>query len=60
MITYIDDILTHSKGHHHQLKLLEETLLRLRKYNLKLNPAKSVFGAEQPSTTWHTTFPVRE
>ena len=25
--------------------LLEETLLRLRKYNLKLNPAKSVFGA---------------
>ena len=26
---------------------LEDTLLRLRKYNLKLNPAKSVFGADQ-------------
>ena len=60
VITYFDNVLTHSKGHHDQLKLLEETLLRLRKYNLKLNPAKSVFGAQQPSTTWDTTFPVRE
>ena len=47
VITYIDDVLTHSKGHEQQLKTLEETLLRLRKYNLKLNPAKSVFGADQ-------------
>ena len=45
VITYIDDVLTHSKGHLTQLKVLEETLLRLRKYNLKLNPSKSVFGA---------------
>ena len=45
VITYIDDVLTHSKGHHEQLKVLEQTLLRLRKYDLKLNPAKSVFGA---------------
>ena len=45
VITYIDDVLTHSKGHLSQLRVLEETLLRLRKYNLKLNPAKSVFGA---------------
>ena len=42
VITYIDDVLTHSKGHQDQLKVLEQTLLRLRKYNLKLNPAKSV------------------
>ena len=45
VITYIDDILTHSRGHQEQLKVLEQTLLRLRKYNLKLNPAESVFGA---------------
>ena len=45
VITYIDDVLTHSRGHHDQLRLLEATLLRLRKYNLKLNPAKSVFRA---------------
>ena len=45
VITYIDDVLTRSKGHLDQLKVLEETLLRPRKYNLKLNPAKSVFGA---------------
>ena len=47
VITYIDDVLTHSKGHEQQLKTLEDTLLRLRKYNLKLNPGKSVFGADQ-------------
>ena len=47
VITYIDDVLTHSKGHEHQLKTLEDTLLRLRKYNLKLNPGKSVFRADQ-------------
>ena len=45
VITYIDDVLTHSKGHQDQLMVLEQTLLRLRKYNLKLNPSKSVFGA---------------
>ena len=47
VITYIDDVLTHSKGHEQQLKTLEDTLLRWCKYNLKLNPAKSVFGANQ-------------
>ena len=46
VITHIDDVLTHSKGHEEQLRLLEETLLWLRNYNLKLNPGKSVFGAE--------------
>ena len=45
VIMYIDDVLTHRKGHHEQLKILEQTLLRLRKYNLELNLAKSVFGA---------------
>ena len=36
VITYIDDVLTHSRGHQDQLKVLEQMLLRLRKYNLKL------------------------
>ena len=58
VITYIDDVLTHSKGHLTQLKVLEETLLRLRKYNLKLNPSKSVFGAASVHYSG-TTSPAR-
>ena len=46
VITDIDDVVTHSKGHKEQLSLLEEMLLRLRRYNLKLKPGKSVFGAD--------------
>ena len=45
VITYIDDVLTHGRGHAQQLIALEQALLRLRKYNLKLNASKSVFGA---------------
>ena len=45
MITYIDDVLTHSKGHGQQLMTLERALLRLCKCSLKLNPSKSLFGA---------------
>ena len=38
MITYIDNVLTHSIGHTRQLTTLEQALLSLHKYNLKLNP----------------------
>ena len=38
MITYIDNVLTHSIGHAWQLTTLEQALLSLHKYNLKLNP----------------------
>ena len=45
VLTYIDDVLVHTCDHEAQLKLLEQYLPRLRKYNLKLNVAKSAFVA---------------
>ena len=55
VITYIDDFLTHSRGHQDQLKVLEQTLLRLRKYNLK----QSQSSGQHQYTTWGTTSPAR-
>jgi hypothetical protein len=45
VLTYIDDVLVHNKGHEDHLRTVEEVLLRLRKYGLKLNADKSIFGA---------------
>jgi hypothetical protein len=45
MITYIDDILVHSRDHAQNLKSLEEVLWRLRKYGLKLNVDNTIIGA---------------
>jgi transposase InsO family protein len=47
VLTYIDDILPHTKGHPRHLEVVEEVFLRLRKYNLKLNISKSIFGADE-------------
>jgi hypothetical protein len=43
VLTYIDDVLVHNKGHEDHLRMVEEVLLRLRKYELKLNADKSIF-----------------
>ena len=45
IITYIDDILVHSKTHSDHLQHIETALLRLRKAHLHLNPGKCIFGA---------------
>jgi hypothetical protein len=45
MLTYIDNVLVHNKGHEEHLRTVEEVLLRLRKYGLKLNADQSIFGA---------------
>ena len=45
VLTYIDDVLVHTPDHEKQLDLLEKTLLRIRKCNLKLNVSKYCFGA---------------
>jgi hypothetical protein len=45
VLTYIDNLLVHNKGHEDHLRMVEEVLLRLRKYGLKLNADKSIFGA---------------
>jgi hypothetical protein len=45
IITYIDDILVHSRDHEQHLKSIVEVLWRLRKYGLKLNVDKTIIGA---------------
>ena len=47
IITYIDDVLSHSADMPGHLQSLKEAFTRLRKFNLKLNPAKCEFGAEK-------------
>jgi hypothetical protein len=41
---YIDDVLVKSKNCGHQLDDLKETFDNLRKYKMRLNPKKCVFG----------------
>ncbi|KAL0355804.1 UNVERIFIED_CONTAM: Transposon Ty3-G Gag-Pol polyprotein [Sesamum radiatum] len=43
---YVDDMLVKSKKAEEHLKDLEETFSVLRKYRLKLNPAKCAFGVQ--------------
>ncbi|KAL0447786.1 UNVERIFIED_CONTAM: Pro-Pol polyprotein [Sesamum latifolium] len=44
MKVYVDDMLVKSKEARNHMKDLEETFTVLRKYRLKLNPGKCVFG----------------
>ena len=46
VLTYIDDVLVHADSHEKHYKRLEEVLLRLRKYGLKLNVAKTLIGGD--------------
>jgi hypothetical protein len=45
IITYIDDILVHSRDHAQHLNSLEEVLWRLQTYGLKFNVDKTIIGA---------------
>ena len=47
VLTYVDDVLSHCKGHDDHLKKVEDALWRLRKYGLKLNVTKTTFAAEE-------------
>ena len=53
VITYIADVLTHSKGYEEQLRLLEETLLWLRRYNLRQSRQVRVWGRQRPLPRIH-------
>ena len=46
VICYIDGALVHSSDHEKHLMQLEKVLKRLRKYGLKLDVKKTVFGAD--------------
>ena len=47
MIAYIDDVLAHSKTHEEHLETLKLLFLRFRQFNMKIQPAKSIFGAKE-------------
>ena len=47
IMTYIDDILVHTKDHVTHLEALENCFKRLRKYNLKIRLKKCTFGTKQ-------------
>ena len=49
ILVYIDDLLIHSKTHPEHLQILEQLFKALRKYNMKVNLQKCVFGAVQVS-----------
>ena len=46
-VTYIDDLLVHTKTHSGQRETLRKVFLRFRKYNLKLNIKKSILAASE-------------
>jgi hypothetical protein len=45
VITYIDDLMTHTTDHFQQLQVLQQCFDRMRTYNMKFNINKCVFGA---------------
>ncbi len=47
VITYIDDVLIHSRTHPEHLAHLLAAIDRVRSANLRLNPEKCIFGAAQ-------------
>jgi hypothetical protein len=57
VLTYIDDVLVHTGGHKDMLQRLEGTLLRLRRFGLKMNAAKSIFGTSEVQYLGYTLRP---
>ena len=47
LLSYIDDILGHFRGHENHLVTLENCFQRVRQYNLKISPDKSTFGTNE-------------
>ena len=54
VITYIDDCLVHSRTERQHADHVRSTLERLRKYRLKINIEKCVFGAQSIQYLGHT------
>ena len=47
LISFIDDVLAHTRNHEKQILTLDTCFERLREYNLKLSLDKSTFGASE-------------
>ena len=54
ILTFIDDILVHSKDHKSHLRHLNDAISRLASANLLLNARKCVFGSSSVSYLGHT------
>jgi hypothetical protein len=49
ILTYIDNLLVHTKDHGKHLEILDELFTRLRKHGLKIKLPKYFFGATEVS-----------
>jgi hypothetical protein len=49
ILTYIDNLLVHTKDHGKHLEILDELFTGYRKHGLKINLSKSFFGATEVS-----------
>lgn len=54
ILRYLDDLLAASRTHEEHLKHLREAFMRLRQFNLKINPEKSTFAAPSVEYLGHT------
>ena len=55
VITYIDDVLIHSKNHKEHLGHLEEAIKRIQRAHLRLN----AYSQQSLYNIWDTHFPVK-
>jgi hypothetical protein len=54
LLTYIDDVLVHSRSHEEHLKHLAVAIDKIGTANLRLNPKKCVFGSDSVEYLGHT------
>jgi hypothetical protein len=54
VLTYIDDVLVHSRSHEEHLKHLSAAIDKIGAANLRLNPKKCVFGSDSVEYLDHT------
>jgi hypothetical protein len=54
VLTYIDDVLVHSRSHEEHLKRLSAAIDKIGAANLRLNPKKCVFGSDSVDYLGHT------
>ena len=54
VITYIDDCLVHSQNHNDHLRHLASAIDRIGRCNLRLNPAKCIFGSSSVEYLGHS------
>ena len=54
VITYIDDVLVHSRDHRAHIPHLVSAIDRIGRANLRLNPSKCTFGASEVEYLGHT------